>query len=102
MYPHERLLVKQYQNRPFALIGVNSDRDREALEQVLREKNLNWRSFWDEGSANGPISTAWNIGVWPTIYLIDHEGVIRYRNVRGDDLDSAIEELVEKAEAAQK
>ena len=56
---------------------------------------------WDEGSTDGPISTAWNIGVWPTIYLIDHEGVIRYKNVRGDDLDSAIAELVEKAEAAK-
>ena len=32
MYPHERSLVKRLENKPFALLGVNSDRDREALK----------------------------------------------------------------------
>ena len=38
MYPHERSLVEEYKDRPFALIGVNSDRDREKLKEVLEEK----------------------------------------------------------------
>ena len=102
MYPHEQLLVKSYADRPFALLGVNSDKDREKLKEVMKEKELNWRSFWNGGSTQGPISTAWNVKGWPTIYVIDHEGVIRAKNVRGDDLDAAIEELVKKAEEAGK
>jgi len=47
----------------------------------------------------GPISTEWNVEGWPTIYLIDHEGVIRHKNVRGAALDEALEVLVEAAES---
>ena len=102
MYPHERSLVKQYAGRPFTLIGVNSDSDLEKIRDVVKRKNLTWRSFWNgpEGT-RGPISTQWNVEGWPTIYLIDHKGVIRFRYVRGKALDAAIDKLVKEAEAAK-
>jgi hypothetical protein len=30
---------------------------------------------------------------WPTIYVLDGEGKIRYKNVRGDAMDKALETL---------
>ena len=102
MYPHERSLVKRLAGEPFALIGVNSDKDLEKLQDVLIEENITWRSFWNGGSTRGPISTTWNVSGWPTLYLIDHEGVIRHKGLRGDKLDSALEEMVPKAEEALK
>ena len=86
MYPHERSLVKQLADKPFALIGVNSDRDREKLKDVMKEKDITWRSFWNGGSTGGPISTKWNVRGWPTIYVVDAKGVIRYKGVRGDKM----------------
>ena len=50
-------------------------------------------NFYD-GGTSGPISTRWNVSGWPTIYLIDAQGIIRYKDVRGEDMDKAIEELV--------
>jgi hypothetical protein len=99
MYPHERSLVKKYKDRPFALIGVNSDRDRERIKQICVEKDLSWPSFWNGGSTRGPISTRWNVSGWPTIYVLDHRGVIRAKNVRGQQLEEWIERLVKEAEA---
>ena len=99
MYPHERSLVKSYANRPFAIIGVNSDGDREQLKQVQKDENISWRSFWDGGSTNGPIATAWNVQGWPTIYVLDQEGVIRFKNVRGEAMDHAVDSLLAKLEA---
>jgi len=98
MYPHERSLVQQYAGQPFSIIGVNSDKDRDAIRQIVKDKNLPWRSFWNgpEGT-QGPISKRWNVEGWPTTYLIDARGVIRYRNVRGEALDRAIAELVAEA-----
>ena len=95
MYPHERSLVKKLANQPFALIGVNSDSDLEALQQTLKDENITWRSFWNgpEGT-RGPISTRWNVRGWPTIYVLDAEGKIRYKNVRGAQLDEAISTLL--------
>ena len=96
MYPHERSLVERLKDEPFALIGVNSDPDREALKEVLAKENITWRSFWDEDT-RGEIATAWNVSGWPTIYVLDHGGVIRFKNVRGDALDEAIDTLMAEA-----
>jgi hypothetical protein len=98
MYPHERSLVKKYENKPFAIIGVNSDEDRGKLKETIKEENITWRSFWNDGGTDGPISTEWNVHGWPTIYVIDAEGIIRHKNLRGEPLEKAIDALVEKAE----
>lgn len=94
MYPHERSLVKRLEGLPFALIGVNSDRDKNALKKVLEKENITWRSFWNGGSTDGPISRAWNVSGWPTIYVLDAKGVIRYKNVREAAMDKAVDELL--------
>ena len=98
MYPHERSLVKKYENKPFAIIGVNSDEDRGKLKETIKEENITWRSFWNDGGTDGPISTEWNVQGWPTIYVIDADGIIRHKNLRGDALEKAIDALVKKAE----
>ena len=94
MYPHERSLVKRLEGQPFALLGVNSDRDREALKKVMKKQGITWRSFWNGGGTQGPISSAWNVRAWPTIYVLDHKGVIRYKNVRGERMDEAVDKLL--------
>lgn len=95
MYPHERSLVKQLADKPFALIGVNSDRDREKLKEVMKEKDITWRSFWNgEKGTSGPISVKWAVRGWPTIYIIDAEGVIRFKGPRGAKMDAAVTELL--------
>ena len=99
MYPHERSLVKRLAGEPFALIGVNSDRDREALKQTLLTENISWRSFWNGGGTSGPISTRWNVASWPTIYVIDAEGKIRFKNVRGEKMDEAVDSLLAELKA---
>jgi len=99
MYPHERSLVENMASRPFALLGVNSDEDLEALGKRMAEENITWRSWRNGGSTSGPISSAWNVHGWPTIYLIDSKGVIRYKDLRDEPLDTALEVLVAEAEA---
>jgi hypothetical protein len=95
MYPHERSLVKRLEDRPFALIGINSDPDREALKKVLEKENITWRSFWNGPSGtNGPISTEWRVRGWPTIYVLDAKGVIRGRDVRGEAMDRVVDTLL--------
>jgi hypothetical protein len=102
MYPHERSLVKKLENKPFVLIGVNSDKDKVELKKSMEEEKITWRSFWNgpEGTS-GPISKKWNVRGWPTLFVIDHQGVIRqkYLGSPGDEvLDRVIDELVAIAE----
>ena len=102
MYPHERSLVKKLADKPFALVGVNSDEDLKQLKDVLEKEQITWRSFWNgPDGIKGPISEEWNVRGWPTLYLIDHNGVIHYKYVGspGDTvLHAAIDRLVAQAE----
>jgi len=103
MFHHERSLVQRMQDKPFALIGVNSDENRDELKDVVKKESINWRSFWARGGG-GPIPTQWQVRGWPTIVLIDHKGVIRYKHEGnpGDAvLDQEIEQLVKEAESAK-
>ena len=94
MYAHERSLVEKYAGKPFAIVGINSDRERDKLKERMAEEGINWRSFFDGGGPGGPIASKWNVSGWPTIYVIDAEGRLRFKDVRGDELDAAIEELM--------
>jgi peroxiredoxin len=97
MYPHERSLVRTLADKPFTIIGVNSDKNLEEIRNVVKEKSITWRSFQNAGNEE-KISTAWHISGWPTTFLIDKDGKIRHKNVRGDSLDQAIEELMAEME----
>jgi hypothetical protein len=64
--------------------------------------NLTWRSFADPGElGQGAIVTRWNATITPTLYVIDQQGIIRYKwlgNPGVDVIDAALEKLMEKAE----
>jgi peroxiredoxin len=97
MYPHERSLVKRLEGKPFALLGVNSD-TKERVRQAMKKENITWRSWWDGGNTEGPIAKAWNVSGWPTIYVLDAKGVIRYKNVREKKMDEAVDKLLAELE----
>ena len=97
MFPHERSLVEKYKNEPFAIVGINSDADLEKLKPVREKENISWRSFWNgPDGTSGPISTTWNVHGWPTLYIIDAKGTIRYKSVGAneEELDKTLEELL--------
>ena len=106
MMPHERSLVDRLKDKPFNLIGVNSDRDKETYFAGVKEKNVSWRSFWcGPKGTSGPIPTKWNVSGWPTLYVIDHKGVIRYKwaGAPGEKvIDAALEKLMKTAEESRK
>ena len=57
MYPHERSLVKRLAGKPFALVGINSDRSLDELHAAMEREQITWPSWFDGGSTGGPIAT---------------------------------------------
>lgn len=93
MVPEERSLVEKMTGKAFSCVGINSDTDATKVKAAVEKEKITWSSFRD-GGAPGPIATAWNVHSWPTIYVLDRKGVIRYRNVRGQALSDAVEALI--------
>jgi hypothetical protein len=94
MYPHERSLVEKLKDRPFALLGVNSD-PKDRLRKAMEREHITWRSWWDGGSPGGPIARRWNVSGWPTVYVLDKHGIIRHKSYYGD-LEKAVQPLLDE------
>jgi hypothetical protein len=90
--------VKRLADKPFALLGVNSDEDREALKKTIADEQITWRSWWDEGNVAGPIHTTWQIEERPGIHILDGKGVIRHKNIAPEEVDAAIDRLLAELE----
>jgi peroxiredoxin len=102
MVAHERTMVKRFEGKPFALLGINGDQDSDAAKRAVREHEINWRSWKDASAKKEPISTTWNVRGWPTGYVIDHNGIIRYKNLKGRELEVAVEQLLQEVETSAK
>jgi hypothetical protein len=68
----------------------------------MDREQLPWRSFVDEGNAGaGAIATQWNLSSTPTVYLLDHKGIIQYKWAGPPDntvMDAAIDKRIEAAQ----
>ena len=79
MVPHERAMAQRMEGKAFALVGVNGDGDKAEARRVCLEERMTWRSFADESNPEEKIATVWSIRGWPTVYVLDDQGVIRFK-----------------------
>jgi RNA polymerase sigma factor (sigma-70 family) len=110
MYPHFREIVQQFKGRPFALLSVMADEKREAIHKEIASGEITWRCWWEKGGTDGPIPRAWNVRGYPTVYILDHEGVIRLKftgvfsepdNTRQPPIDGFLGRLLDQCEASR-
>ncbi len=111
MVPHERALVEEYAGRPFAVVGMNGDirgqftfaKDKPIdmtarLKALVEKEKITWRSFAGDGW-DGPIARRWNVDSWPTVYVLDAQGIIRFKS-RGTPEDKDVDPVLDKWVAA--
>ena len=98
-YPYQKKLMETYKDERVVLLGVNSDSDLETIREAKATGEAPpYRTWWD-GSTFGPISMAWDIWAWPTTFILDEEGVVRFVNKRQDAMIEAVGELLEEQRA---
>jgi len=101
MIPHEKTLVQRLKDKPFALVGINTDTDKDNYKKLAAQHGVTWRSSW-QGGTSGPVCQEWGVRSYPTIYVLDHRGVIRFKGVRGKAMDQAVDQLLAELEAEEK
>jgi thiol-disulfide isomerase/thioredoxin len=95
MIPHEREMVERFKDKPFALISVSADQEKKDLEDFIAKEPMPWNHWW--AGPEAPLLKSWNVRFFPTIYVIDAKGVIRHKNIRGKELEKAVENLIAEA-----
>jgi hypothetical protein len=98
LHAYERSLVSKYAGRPFVVLGVNLDRDRDMLRRVEESQNITWPSWWDGRDLR--IAERWHIQGLPGVFLLDAKGVIRLTSEgppEPEKLEDKIDELLKEA-----
>lgn len=94
--PHLAALVERHQDDAFRLIGINTGDDERAFRAGAEELDVTWPCAW-QGPREAPIARQYRVSAYPTLYVLDREGRIRYRNVQGPALDRAVATLLEES-----
>jgi thiol-disulfide isomerase/thioredoxin/dienelactone hydrolase len=79
LIPHELELAARFQGQPFTIVGVNCDTEIEKARAAVALTKMTWRSFRDHTDQGRAITSFWNVLGYPTLYLLDHHGIIRKR-----------------------
>jgi acetyl esterase/lipase len=99
---HEREVLDSMKGRPFNVVGVNCADEPEAAKTSAAKSGISWRSFRNEPGDRPAITKEWKVLGFPTVYLLDHHGIVRRRWVGGptpEEFRTAVETLVQAAEA---
>jgi peroxiredoxin len=93
LYPLERQLAERFKDRPLAVVSVDTD-DEATLRKAIATGEITWRC-WCDGRPDGPITLQWGIDTFPTVFVLDREGMIHYKAVHGAQLEKVVAALLE-------
>jgi thiol-disulfide isomerase/thioredoxin len=94
--PHERELVERLKDRPFALLGVDCDPDKNEARKVVERERMMWPNWFDGPPGEGPIAGRYHIKGYPSIFVLDAKGIIRGKYGRLDNLELLIGPLLKE------
>ncbi len=92
MIPHEREMVERLKDKPFALVSISFDAEKKTLVDFLAKEKMPWTHWWN--GAEGKLMDTLNIEHYPTIFVVDASGVIRFKEIRGEELEKAVNTLL--------
>jgi len=87
-------IYRDFHGKGFEIIGISLDQDKSKLKEYLKANGITWPQVFDGKGWDNSIGRMYGIMSIPTTYLLDREGRIRYKNVRGESLRKAVAELI--------
>ena len=86
--------MKRHKDDPVALVAVNCHDEEEAFRKGYEDFEVQYESIFGGAS----IAEAWGVHGFPTTFVLDEEGKIRFKDVRGEGLDEAVKQLLDEME----
>ncbi len=84
----------KYHDKGFEVIGISLDQEKDKLTGFIKEKKVPWAQYFDGKGWQSKLGQKYGINSIPATYLIDKEGKIIGKNLRGEALASAVQKAV--------
>ncbi len=86
----------QLKGKDFEIYGVSLDNNIEAWKNAIKQDKISWIQVSDLKRWDSEVAKAYQIEAIPTNVLIDREGRILEKGIRGEDLISKISEAIKQ------
>ena len=84
-------LYKKYNSSGLQIIGVSLDRTKEQWEKAILDDNLPWIHVSNLDFWNDPVARMYSIRAIPQSFLLDENGYVIAKNLRGLSLEQKVE-----------
>lgn len=95
-YPHLKEAYERYGDEGFEVFAFSLDEDREDWAAASEEDGIPWINTSDLSAYDSPVPGLYGVLAIPMSFLVDGDGVIVARNLRGDKLHAKLKELFEQ------
>lgn len=92
--PSEKAMVARFPPESFALIGVNCDDTAEKGREAARKEGMTWTNLADGKGDPGAIQGDYKVTGIPATFVLDRDGTIRHKGLRGEPLADAVANLL--------
>ena len=92
--PHVVEVYKQFKDKGFEIVGVSLDNNREAWEKGIVDLNITWPQLSDLKYWQNEGAALYGVNSIPHTILVDKDGTILVKNLRGNALDAKLAELL--------
>jgi peroxiredoxin len=86
--PNVVKVYNKYKDRKFTILGVSLDKDPAAWKQAVIQDGLTWTHVSELKDFEGPTVRLYQVEAIPSSFILDPEGKIIAKNLRGEELDS--------------
>ena len=92
--PNVKNVYSKFHPQGFEIVGVSLDQSRDRLDQFLKSNQIVWPQYFDGKWWNNDVAVRYGIKSIPTTILVDKAGKIRYKSLRGKQLENAVQQLL--------
>ena len=92
--PNVVTTYKKLHDKGFEVVGISLDQEKEAMEGALKKHEMTWTQYFDGMGWQNKISSSFGIESIPAAWLLDKKGMLRERELRGEELGKAVEKLL--------
>ncbi|MGB7747955.1 MAG: TlpA disulfide reductase family protein [Verrucomicrobiia bacterium] len=94
--PNVLATYRKYHDQGFEIIGISLDQDQTKLTSFTKSMNMTWPQFFDGQGWGNKLAAKYGIDSIPATFLLDGEGKIIGRDLRGEDLQAAVAKALAK------
>jgi len=94
-FPHLRSLYNEYRSKNFEILAVSIDESKEDWLAAIDNDKLSWTNVLATGGFNGELYQVFGLKGVPDNFLLDKEGKIVARNLRGSELKTVLDKLIQ-------